>query len=76
MHPTPPSPLALRPREAARVLGVSTRTLWTWTKNGHVPHVRVGSGRRKTTLYPVAELRAWLARQATRAASSAAEQAS
>jgi len=58
------SPLALRPREAARVLGVSTRTLWTWTKTGHVPHVRVGGGKRKTTLYPVAELRAWLARNA------------
>jgi excisionase family DNA binding protein len=65
MVPTDPSPpLALRPREAARALGVSARTLWTWTRDGHVPHVRVGNGKRKTTLYPVAELRDWLARNA------------
>lgn len=65
MGPTDlPPPLALRPREAARALGVSARTLWTWTKTGHVPHVRVGDGKRKTTLYPVAELRDWLARNA------------
>jgi excisionase family DNA binding protein len=58
------APLALRPREAARMLSVSPRTLWEWTRTGILPSVRVGTGRRKTVLYPVAELQAWLARQA------------
>ncbi len=52
--------LALRPREAARELGICGRTLWTWTKEGRIPHVRMG----KTILYPVSELQAWLAQQA------------
>lgn len=48
--------LALRPREAAKALGVSERTLWAWTAAGDVPHVRMG----KTILYPVDSLRRWL----------------
>jgi DNA-binding transcriptional MerR regulator len=58
------SPLALRPRDAARMLGVSPRTLWGWTRDKLIPCVRVGTGKRKTVLYSVADLRAWLARQA------------
>jgi excisionase family DNA binding protein len=61
------SPLALRPREAAKALGISPRHLWQLTKDGQIPCVRVGSGTRKTVLYPVAELQAWLTRQATQA---------
>jgi excisionase family DNA binding protein len=56
-------PLALRPREAAKALGISPRLLWQLTKDGHVPCVRVGSGKRRTVLYPLAELQAWLTRQ-------------
>ena len=56
-------PVVLRCREAAKVLGVSSRTLWLWTKAGIIPHVRVGLGRRKTILYPLDEIKAWLARQ-------------
>ena len=62
-------PVVLRYREAAKVLGISPRTLWLWTKNGLVPHVRVGLGRRKIILYPLDELRSWLARQAKAAQS-------
>jgi excisionase family DNA binding protein len=62
------SPLALRPREAAKALGISARHLWQMSKDGHIPCVRVGSGTRKTVLYPVAELQAWLAQQATKTA--------
>lgn len=51
--------LALRPREACRWLGVSLRTLHTWTKQGRIPHLRVG----KVVLYPVTELEAWLREQ-------------
>lgn len=60
-------PLALRPRAAAKALGISTRHLWQLTKDGHIPCVRVGSGTRKTVLYSVAELQAWLTRQAAQA---------
>jgi excisionase family DNA binding protein len=59
-----PSPLALRPRDAARLLGISPRTLWGWTRDGIIPCVRVGTGKRKTVLYSVADLQAWLTRQA------------
>lgn len=58
------SPLSLRPRDAARMLGVSPRTLWGWTQAGLVPCVRVGTGKRKTVLYPLADLQTWLTRQA------------
>ena len=58
------STLALRPREAAKALGISPRLLWQLTKDGHIPCVRVGSGKRKSVLYPLAELQAWLTQQA------------
>jgi len=57
-------PLALRPRYAAKALGISERLLWQLTKDGHVPCVRVGNGKRQTVLYPVADLQAWLTHQA------------
>lgn len=53
--------LALRPREAAKALGVSERTLWSWTGDGLIPCVRVGASR--TVLYPVDMLRRWLEEQ-------------
>lgn len=60
-----PSPtLALRPREAAQSLNISPRLLWQLTKDGHVPCVRVGGGKRKTVLYPVDALQAWLRERA------------
>jgi predicted site-specific integrase-resolvase len=55
--------LAIRPRDAARMLGVSPRTLWGWTEAGIIPCVRIGTGKRRTVLYPVANLQAWLTRQ-------------
>ena len=61
------SPLALRPREAAKALGISARHLWQLTKDGHIPCVRLGSGKRRTVLYPLAEMQAWLTRQAATA---------
>jgi len=57
-------PLALRPRAAARVLGISPRTLWEWSRAGIIPCVRVGTGRRKTILYSVSDLQAWLSTKA------------
>lgn len=48
--------LALRPREAAKALGISERLLWDWTRCDIVPHVKIG----RTVLYPVAGLMEWL----------------
>jgi len=56
-----PPRLALRPREAARALGVSERLLWSLTNRDLIPHVRLGN---KCIVYPVAALRAWLDKQA------------
>lgn len=52
--------LAMRPREAAKALGISERLLWEWTDRGIVPCVRMG----KAMLYPVDSLRDWLKKQA------------
>ena len=54
------APLALRPRQAAKTLGISPRHLWQLTHEGLIPCVRVGSGSRKTVLYPTESLRTWL----------------
>jgi hypothetical protein len=60
-----PSSLALRPREAAKALGISPRSLWGLTvPRGPIPCVRVGHGERRTVLYPVTELQAWLTQEA------------
>lgn len=64
MSSSPTPPLALRPREAAKALGISPRHLWQLTHDGVIPCARVGSGKRRTVLYPMADLQAWLARQA------------
>lgn len=52
--------LTMRPRDAAKALGISERLLWEWTDRGIVPHVRLG----KRIVYPVNSLRDWLRRQA------------
>jgi excisionase family DNA binding protein len=71
MADTPISgPMALRPKDAAKALGISTRHLWTLTHAGHIPCARVGSGKRQLVLYPVEVLRVWLASQASQPASS------
>ncbi len=57
--------LALRPRDAAKALGISARTLWGLTApRGPIPCLRIGHGKRQTVLYPVADLQAWLSRDA------------
>jgi hypothetical protein len=48
--------LALRPRDAARALGVSERWLWQKTKAGEIPCLKSG----RCNLYPVAMLEEWL----------------
>ena len=59
-----PEPLALRPRDAARALGISERTLWDWARTERLPHVRIGN----VVLYPVDCVKQWLADRAAAAA--------
>lgn len=42
------------------MLGVSPRTLWEWTRRGIVPAVKIGTGKKRTVLYPVNELERFL----------------
>ena len=58
-----PALLALRPRDAAKALGISERLLWQLTREGAIPSVKVG----RCTLYPVAILEKWLADEAAKA---------
>lgn len=67
--------LALRPLEAAKALGISPRLLWQLTHDGVIPCVRVGNGKRRAVLYPTAELRAWLNRQAEAAKKGGSDEA-
>ncbi|MBS0196262.1 MAG: helix-turn-helix domain-containing protein [Planctomycetes bacterium] len=52
--------------EAARMLGVSSRTVWTLTDSDSLPHLRIG----RRVLYPVDALRRWTAER-TRGGASA-----
>lgn len=54
--------LLLRPAQAAQVLAISERTLWTLTDTGEIPAVYVGG---KTKRYRLCDLEQWvLQRQA------------
>jgi excisionase family DNA binding protein len=48
--------LALRPREAAKALGICERTLYALTKRGEIPAVRSG----RIVRYSVEDLKAWI----------------
>lgn len=52
----PPLPLAMRPKAAARAIGISERTLWTMTQRGEIPHARIG----QCVIYPTAPVLRWL----------------
>lgn len=61
-HTSVPIPiLGLRPKDAAKALGIGERKLWEITadRTSGIPVVRFG----KAILYPVDELRTWLAEQ-------------
>ncbi len=56
--------IALRASEAAKALGISQRHLWQLSKDGKIPHRRVGDGKRVMCLYSVEVLKAWLSQEA------------
>ena len=51
--------LALRLDEVSKSLGVCPRTVFEWTKQKLIPHLKIG----KVVLYPTDQLREWLAAQ-------------
>lgn len=55
-HHLPPLPLAMRPKVAARAIGISERTLWSMTQQGLIPHAKLG----RSTIYPTAPILRWL----------------
>ncbi len=57
--PSKPEPLLVKASEAARLLGIGTRKLWTMTNTGEIPCVRFGTAVR----YSLATLRAVIARK-------------
>ncbi|NRA59082.1 MAG: helix-turn-helix domain-containing protein [Phycisphaerales bacterium] len=50
-----PDRLLLRDREAARLLGVSVRTIYAWRVSENLPHVKIG----RTIRYPADALHRW-----------------
>ena len=56
-----PDRLTVSRSEAARMLGISERLLWTLTNRKEVPHLRIGT----RVLYPVRSLQQWLESRTT-----------
>lgn len=53
-------PIALKPRDAARLLQISERTLWQMTQENRVPHKVFHDGERQTVRYSRAVLERWM----------------
>lgn len=62
MNPENPLPPLLKPKEAAAVLAISARTLWTLTNCGAVPAVRIG----RNVRYDPLALREWIDEKRTK----------
>jgi len=57
--PAPMPKLLVTPREAAKALSICEKTLWTLTKRGDLPAVRIN----RAVRYDVADLQAFINRQ-------------
>jgi len=53
--------LLLRPQDAANAMAISPRLLWTFTKNGAIPCVRIG----RSVRYDPQDLAHWIKQQKT-----------
>lgn len=60
------APILVGIDDAARLLGVSSRTVWTMTNAGELPHLRIG----RRVLYPLADLHRWVAERTSGGAST------
>jgi excisionase family DNA binding protein len=60
LTPFPPNaPLLVDPREAARLLAFSPRKLWSLTKSGEIPSLKIG----RSVRYRLSDLHAWAEKQ-------------
>lgn len=59
-------PLLVGIDDVARLLNVSSRTVWSLTNSGSLPHLRIG----RRVLYPVDGLRRWAADRTSGGAST------
>ena len=55
-------PLLLSEREAAKLMAVSVRTLFSWREHEGLPHVKIGA----RVLYRPADLERWIGEHVTR----------
>lgn len=46
----------LSAQEVSKLLGISSRTLWTHTSRGSIPHLRIG----RRVLYPADAVASWI----------------
>ena len=51
-----PQPIAVNATNAARLLGIGERKLWSLTNRGDIPHFRIG----RSVRYSVPALLAWI----------------
>lgn len=56
-----PAPIALRLRQAAKLINVSERTLWGWARGGRVPCRAMRSGSKTIYLFSRSVLERWAA---------------
>jgi excisionase family DNA binding protein len=52
--------LAVRPPQAAKMLNISLRTLYNWTKTGKLKAIKSGNAKSSGVLYAVSDLQAFL----------------
>jgi excisionase family DNA binding protein len=55
----PPAKLLVSSEQAAQMLSISERTLWTLTDTSQIPVVRIGRAKR----YAIKDLEAWIEQQ-------------
>jgi len=61
----------MRPKVAAKAIGVSERTLWSLTKQGAIPHARIGTA----VVYPTAAVLRFLEDKTINPTANRADQA-
>jgi excisionase family DNA binding protein len=59
MHKDVTHPVAVKLRQAAKLLNISERTLWDLVQRGEVPVRVIRHGARRTYLFSVSELERW-----------------
>jgi excisionase family DNA binding protein len=60
-----PTPTIMTAEQAAAYLSVNDRTLTRWAREGYVPAIPLGEGKRRLWRFRVADLDAWLVKRLT-----------